>query len=199
MASGRRAINQLLFPALIGTLYEHTCTSNGHSSCNIQFKVQAVCLYTCPMGGGRCWYTGGQGGNLVEFHNKSQTAHSLHLTRRKENFGTGKEKYVAIMCSLRWLRLCCITQRVNKSREKKCHSVRGELNHENEVAKGETPENKWIHLLQVRMTFSMNDSELQLGLSNKQRLIRKLKWHDWPEISNLLLFQIFFFSCLFIY
>lgn len=70
-------------------------------------------------GGGRCWYTGGQGGNLVEFHNKSPTAHSLHLTRRKENFGTGNEKYVGIMCSLRRLWLRCITQRVNKSREKK--------------------------------------------------------------------------------
>lgn len=124
MASGRRAINQLLFPALIGTLYEHTCTSNGHSSCNIQFKVQAVCLYTCPMGGWGGW-GGGVGtledraGTWWDFHNKSPTAHSLHLTRRKENFGTGNEKYVGIMCSLRRLWLRCITQRVNKSREKK--------------------------------------------------------------------------------
>lgn len=91
MAPGRRAINQLLLSVLIGTLYEHKCTLNGHSSCNIQFKVQGVCLYTCL--GGKEWGLG-RGGyvstlemrrkmvGFVEFRNKSLMNQALHLTQR---------------------------------------------------------------------------------------------------------------------
>lgn len=150
-------------------------------------------LYVSDGGGGRCWYTGGQGGNLVEFHNKSQTAHSLHLTRRKENFGTGNEKYVGIMCSLRRLWLRCIRQRVNKSREKKVSfsqrrvkswklsGQRGKLQKINEYNSS-----RWGRHFQW-MTQNFN-----FAWVNKQRLIRKLKYNDWPEINNLLLLLSFY-------
>lgn len=51
MAPGWRAINQLLLSVLNSALYEHKCTWDGHPSCNIQFKIQAVYLYVCVWGG----------------------------------------------------------------------------------------------------------------------------------------------------
>lgn len=84
MAPGRRAINQLLLSVLIGTHYEHKCTSNGHSSCDIQFKVQGVCLYTC-LGYVSTVEMRRKMVGFVEFLNKSLMTQSLHLTQRRVN------------------------------------------------------------------------------------------------------------------
>lgn len=51
-----------------------------------------------------------------------------------------------------------------------------------------TPSSRWGRHFQW-MTQNFN-----FAWVNKQRLIRKLKWNDWPEINNLVLLFFFFFS-----